>query len=147
MKTLKRNESPLWYCLYSGKTELVDEYGNSTGQYALSYGQPTQMYANISPATGHSSTEIFGSLENYDKVIVTAWLDCPINENSVLFIDKAPDMTSVPTYELTEIPTYVPFFVEVSASSVSVPTPDYIVRGVAKSKNFISIAVKKVKVS
>ena len=49
------------------------------------------MLANISQATGQSNTEQFGNLENYDKVIVTDDLNCPIDENSVLFIDKEPE--------------------------------------------------------
>lgn len=119
-----RNDSPFYYCLYADKIPIVDEYGNETGENQVAYADPVKMYANISPASGAAQTEQFGNLENYDKVIVTRDMDCPINENSVLFIDKEPE------YSLDGDPMY-----------------DYTVRRVAKSLNSISIAVRKVNVS
>ncbi len=119
-----RNDSPFYYCLYSDKIPIVDEYGNESGENRVVYEEPVKMYANISPASGAAQTEQFGNLENYDKVIVTRDMDCPIDENSVLFIDKEPE------YSLDDDPIY-----------------DYTVRRVAKSKNSISIAVRKVNVS
>lgn len=124
MTGLKRNMQPFSYCLYDRSVEIIDEHGNGTGQYQTIYGEPVKMWANISPATGAAQTEQFGNLENYDKVIVTWDMTCPIDENSVLFIDKEPE------YSLTDDPIY-----------------DYIVRRVAKSLNHIAIAVSKVKVS
>ena len=124
MKTLTRNKRKMWYCLYAEQTAQYDEYGNETGEPKITYGNAVPMFANISQATGQSMTEMFGNLENYDKVIVTDEMDCPIDENSVLFIDKEPE------YDTAGLPVY-----------------DYIVRRVAKSLNSISIAVRKVKVS
>ena len=124
MKTLKRNQRTFWYCLYDHKIPIVDEYGNQSGEEIVVYAEPVEMKANISQATGQSNTEQFGNLENYDKVIVTDWMECPIDENSVLFIDKEPE------YSLEDNPMF-----------------DYIVRRVAKSLNSVSIAVKKVNVS
>lgn len=123
MRCLKRNQKPFYYCLYDDAEEIEDEYGNATGQYRVIYDAAVQMYANISQATGQSNIEQFGNLENYDKVIVTCDMDCPIDENTVLFIDKEPE------YSLDGNPMF-----------------DYIVRRVAKSLNSISIAVRKVDV-
>ncbi len=139
MKQLKRNERPFYYCLYLSTIRAIDEYGNESGEGIETYKPHVKMYASISPATGQSNTEQFGNLENYDKVIVTDNMNCPIDENSVLFIDKAPAYTSVPTYIPTAITT--------SSATVTVPVPDYVVRRVAKSLNSISIAVRKVSVS
>ena len=86
-------------------------------------------------------------MENYDKVIVTDDLDCPIDENSVLFIDKQPEFTNVVTYEYV---TTTNNGQETSAwvvKTVAVPVHDYIVRRVAKSLNSISIAIRRVEVS
>ena len=121
-----RNDTPFYYALFDSKTALYDEYGNESG-VKVSYQAPVLMYANISPATGTAQTETFGTLENYDKVIVTHDMSCPIDENSVLFIDKEPE---TPVGNETVEPVY-----------------DYIVRRVAKSLNSISIAVRKVNVS
>ena len=67
--------------------------------------------------------EQFGQFVSYDKVIVTDDMDCPIAEDTVLFVDKNPEYKD-------EKPLY-----------------DYIVKRVAKSLNSISIAISKVNVS
>ena len=139
MKCLNRNKRAFYYCLYAGKTPIVDEYGNETGESIITYEDPVQMYANVSQATGQSNTEQFGNLENYDKVVVTEDLNCPIDENSVLFVDKEPEFTNVLTHTVTAITT--------NDETVSVPVYDYTVRRVAKSLNSVSIAIKKVDVS
>lgn len=140
------NDSPFYYCLYKETIPIVDEYGNESGEKIVTYYDPILMYANISPATGQSNTEQFGNLDNYDKVIVTCDMECPIDENSVLFIGKEPEFTDVPTNIVTEaMALYGEDVIE--AQTVSVPVFNYIVRRVAKSLNSISIAVSKVKVS
>lgn len=121
MNTLKRNETEFYYCLYQGKTAIVDEDLNATGEYGISYSDPVPMKANISQATGNTNLEQFGNSLDYDKSIVTCDMTCPIDENSVLFVDKEP------TFDTDGNPLY-----------------DYIVKKVAKSLNSISIAVKKV---
>ena len=123
MRTLSRNKQKFWYCLYTSVSNVTDTYGNETGK-SVTYSAAKQMCANISPATGMARTEQFGNLESYDKVIVTTDMNCPIDENSVLFIDKVPEFTSN-----------------------GKPLYDYIVRRVSKSINSITIAVRKVKVS
>ena len=139
MRTLKRNQRPFWYCLYQGEIPILDEYGNESGETIVTYEDEVELSANISQATGQSNTEQFGNLENYDKVIVIDDLDCPIDENSVLFIDKEPEYKDAEYNEVTAI--------TVTGATVKVPVYDYIVRRVAKSLNSISIAVSKVKVS
>ena len=119
MNTLVRNRQPFYYALYGEKAEIIDSDGMKTGEFSVGYSEPVAMRANISPATGTSRTEQFGNLENYDKVIVTAEMDCPIDEHSILWVD---DLN-------TEHPH------------------DYIVKRVAKSLNVISIAIAKVSVT
>ena len=124
MKVMERNKSTFYYMLYVRTENLEDAEGYETGEKKVVYDEAVSMRANISPATGQSNVEQFGNLENYDKVIVTDDLTCPIDENSVLFIDKSP------AYDEEGNPLY-----------------DYTVKRVAKSLNSISIAVSKVKVS
>lgn len=145
MRTMRINKRAFYYCLYSDTVTQYDDYGNENGTQVV-YEEPVQMKANISQATGQSNTEQFGNLENYDKVIVTDDLDCPIDENSVLFIDKEPEFTDGVTIDYQESDT---FLGDDTATPVTVQTPvyDYFVRRVAKSLNSISIAVKQVKVS
>lgn len=119
MRTLEINKRKFYYCLYTGKTRKYDEYGNRTSEQYATYAAPVECWANISPATGQSMTEQFGGLEDYDKVIVTHDTTLPIDENTVLYVDKVPG----------ENEAY-----------------DYIVKRVARSINSLSIAISKVKV-
>lgn len=123
MRLLKRNLKTIYYCLYGDKISLVDENGHRTGETVVSYLNYVPIECSVSPSAGYSQAETFGSLESYDKVIVTDDMTCPINENTVLFIDKLPEYKN------------------------GQPVYDYIVRRVAKSLNSISYAVSKVDVS
>jgi hypothetical protein len=102
---------------------LLDEDGNETGEYTIGYQKPAKLMCNVSPATGYAQATMFGNLESYDKVLVTDDMSCPIDENTVLFVDSKPGYNQ------------------------GVPTYDYTVRRVAKSLNSISYAISKVKVS
>ena len=125
MRTLARNKTRFIYCLCENKTSpIFDEYGNETGEYTVIYGEPCCAKGNISPASGHSITEMFGSLDNYDKVIVLNGTDWPIDTETVLFIGKP--------YE---------------EDDEGKPVYNYTVRRVAKSLNFTAIAIREVKVS
>lgn len=146
MRTLTRNKRPFWFCLYEDKIPIIDEYGNETSEYIIRYGTPTKMSANISPASGYAQTEQFGSLDNYDKVIVTDWVECPIDELSVLFIDKDVEYGEAVTIDYEESDTVLG---DDTATPVTVEVPlyNYVVVRVARSINSVSIAVRKVDVS
>ena len=116
---LKRNEQIFYYALYSANTAVTTTGGLYTGEYAVSYGTPVECRGNISASRGMSDHEVFGTGLDYDRVIVVHDMDCPIDENSIIWIDRTPDNS----------------------------TPhNYIVRRVAKSLNCISIAVRQVMV-
>ena len=166
MRCLKRNKRQIWYCLYKRTDTVTDTYGNEVGSHVV-YEQPVEMWANISQATGRSVNEQFGNLENYDKVIVTTDMDCPIDENTVLFVDKAVEYVDrdepeeeTPVSENTEETEETSAETgneETEPSEDPEPTPpppytgdplyDYIVVRVSKSLNGISIAIRKVDVS
>ena len=124
MKTLERNKQTFYYATYVSETERMD--GDlHTFEYAPSYAAWVECRANISPARGESYADVFGADVNYDRVIVTDDLSCPIDEHTVLAIDIAPN-----TRETTAV----------------LPVYDYIVTKKAKSLNFIQYAVAKVEV-
>ena len=124
MKCLERNKSDFFYLLFDKKEPVIDGNGRKTGVYRVVYKSPVKHRANISAAKGEASTEQFGSDLKYDKVIVTDDIDCPMDENSVLFVDKKPEFDSDGN-----------------------PIFDYIVKKVARSLNFASYAISKVNVS
>ncbi len=123
MKILKRNKTPFWYQLYDRTKTVEDEDGNEVGS-AVVYKDAVEMKGNISSATGSAQVEQFGNFAGYDKVIVVDDMSCPIEETTVLFIDKKPE------YDAEGNPLF-----------------DYVVKRVAKSLNVIAYAVKRVDVS
>ena len=123
MRTLNRNKVRIFYANYHGKTPIQDEYGNLTGEYEISYTNPTEVCANVSAARGESTTRQFGEDVGYDRIIVLDDPNFPIAETSVLWIETAPELKADGT-------TSTPY--------------DYIVKQVAPSLNSVSIAVSKV---
>ena len=119
MKALARNKQTLWYALYTGKTAVYDADGLFTGEYEEGYSTPVEAKMNISPANGRAALEAFGIATNYDKVLVTDDMNCPIAEDTVLWIGI--DATNNPH--------------------------NYVVNRVAKSLNSITYGVTEVSVS
>ena len=125
MRTLNRNKTRIFYANYQGKTPIKDEYGNMTSDYEISYTNPADVCANVSAARGEVTTQMFGNVESYDRVIVLDDPQFPIDMTSVLWIDTLPEI----------------------AEDGSTQTPhDYIVKQVAASLNSVSITVSKVRV-
>ena len=124
MKCLERNKTDFYYALFVAKEPGKDEYGNESGEPRIIYSEPVLAKANISPATGVSQVEQFGKELKYDKVIVFDDVNCPIDENTVLFVDKLPTRDEDGNLLF-----------------------DYIVKKIAKSLNSVSVAISKVDVS
>lgn len=120
-----RNKCVFYYAEHKGKSEIIDEYGNKTGQYKIVYGEPIKVYGNISPAKGEVQSQQFGESESYDKVIVLDDRNVSIDEHSILWVDTLPTLNDD---GLTEAPH------------------DYIVKQIAISLNSVSIAISKVNV-
>ena len=126
MRCMARNKSKFYYASYIDNTEIIDEYGNATGEYTLSYGNPIECKANISAARGDAIIRQFGESESYDKVIVLDDINAPIDEHSILWVDTLPLLNE---------------------NGTTATPHDYIVKRVAKSLNGVSIAIQKVDVA
>lgn len=120
MRTATRNKSVFWFARYSGKEDILDEYGNSTGEYTIRYDEPAKCFGSVSAAKGEASIQQFGADVSYDKVILLDDPSIPIDEHCILWVDKV-----------------------YSADT----THDYIVKKVAKSRNFLVIAISGVDVN
>ena len=118
MRMLKRNLRAFTYCPF------VSSARNGLSM-VMTYGEPVTAFGNISPATGSVSSKIFGADIVYDKVLLLDDPDLPIDEHSILFIDKG--------YEVD--------------AETGVPLYDYVVKRIAKSLNHTAVAVKRVSVS
>lgn len=125
MRCMVRNKSKFYYASYIGEIEIRDEYGNATGEYNISYGNPIECLGNISAAQGEMQNRQFGDSESYDKVIVLDDRNAPINEHSILWVDALPHLNEDGT---TDTPH------------------NYTVRRVARGLNGVSIAIRKVRV-
>ena len=126
MRCMVRNKSKFYYASYIDETEIIDEYGNATGEYKITYSNPTECKANISAAQGETKNRQFGESESYDKVIVLDDRNAPIDEHSILWVDTIPSLNEDGT-------TATPY--------------DYEVKAVARSLNGMSIAIHKVNVN
>lgn len=120
MRALKRNKQLIYFALFEGKEPMLDDNGYRTGEYKLNYGDFKPLYINVSAGKGEAQTELFGVNLNYDKVLTTCDMECPIDENTILCIEISPD---------NETHAY-----------------DYVVKKVLRSLNSISIAISKVEV-
>lgn len=119
MRNLMQNCQPVFFKMYEGQIEIIDPYGNSTGEYIPQYSVLHSAMLSVSPNKGTSETEQFGSFADYDRTMTTSDTKCPIDENSILWVDNAD----------TDGPH------------------NYVVRTRAPWKNSISFAIKKVVVS
>nr|DAR72330.1 MAG TPA: hypothetical protein [Caudoviricetes sp.] len=126
MRCLNRNKKTFYYALYKGEEEITDEDGNLTGEYEVKYEDPVKCKGNISAAKGEITINQFGYTEDYDKIIVLDNINTKISVGTVLWIDKIPEQRE---------------------KGKIIFSYDYIVKKVAKSLNFVSIAVKKVSIN
>lgn len=118
---MERYKKTIYYCLENGVSTITQD-GKIVGK-RMTYQQPVPFRIHVGWARGTADTDPFGISVDYDKPMVTNWLDCPITEGTVLFVDKEPEFRD------------------------GMPLYDYIVKRVAKSKNYITYAIKKVSVS
>lgn len=102
MRSLERNKQKFYYALYQGVTEATDSNGDYTGEQTITYGTPTAMYANIAPANGTAIIEQFGVDSRYTRLISTTDMGCPLDLQSVLWIDTT-DTTAPPGFKVVGI--------------------------------------------
>ncbi len=123
MRSLEINKQPMWYALYTGKTEVIDEYGNHTGVFKLTYGQPVLYPVNMSQSRGTADVDMFGVEASYDRTFTTTDMDCPIKEDSIIWFEADPT---------TDPYNYVVYQVANSLNSITIA-----IRGVDVSKDVV----------
>lgn len=121
MRLLNRNKQSIYFRLLTRDDPVTDENGYLTGERDVEYSSPEHLRCNVSRATGESVAQLFGTQDDYDKIILTEDMGCPIDENSVLIVDDLEGRHRTGWY-------------------------DYIVKRVAKTLNVIAYAISYVKV-
>lgn len=86
MRSVQRNKQPIWYALRLSSTEVIDEYGNATGEFVEQYSVPMKLNINVGVPKGQITLERFGLNDNYTRVLATTDMDCPLQEDSILWI-------------------------------------------------------------
>lgn len=123
MRELEINKQLIYYALFKGYTDAVDSNGYKTGEKTKSYDTPVPLRINVSPARNNASREAFGIETPYDRTMTTGDMTCPITEDTILWIGKAPVVNGVATPH------------------------NYYVQRVSKSLNDIVYAIKEVTLS
>lgn len=85
MQSLMSNHRTVYYALYTGMTDITRD-GYKTGEKRKTYSDPVAFPCNVSPARNPADTEPFGISTDYDRTIVTCDMNCPIAEDSILWV-------------------------------------------------------------
>lgn len=98
MRMLRRNKQKLWYANPTGWQYAVDENGFKTGEKEVSYAEPQEIrmsmnFVTMAGADGHGPNAILdpqGIVTGYSWTAITDDVDCPVNEESILWYGKEP---------------------------------------------------------
>lgn len=90
MRTQHRNQRPVYYAAYEGVTELTDEGGNYTGEYGVSYTEPTFALMNVSGGRGQADVALFGLTQTFSRTATTQDLDTDWNTQMVFWVECDP---------------------------------------------------------
>ena len=90
MRTLNRNQQPIYYATFVSKTEIVDEYENATGEYKITYSAPVKAAWNVSVVESEADIAMFG-VQALDAIVgVASRNGFPLDETSILWYGITP---------------------------------------------------------
>ena len=95
MRELERNKQLIYYALLNSTTEATDLAGYKTGELVKSYSAPAPYRINVSPARNNAERDAFGIDCAYSKTMSTADMDCPIKEDTLLWVGIQPSTSTV----------------------------------------------------
>ncbi|MBQ0097907.1 MAG: hypothetical protein KBS62_03100 [Oscillospiraceae bacterium] len=90
MTTQARNRKTIYYAVCNGSSEIVDADGNKTSRYELQYSEQVKAKMSISPDNGIISSNGYGLADEYKRTMTTADMNCPITDNTKLWIGIEP---------------------------------------------------------
>lgn len=91
MRSLKRNQTTVYYANLLEEKQAKDENGYLTGENIPIYDEKKPLDIYVSANTGDISSQMFGNLSDYDRVMSVSDVNCPINEDSLLWIGVSKD--------------------------------------------------------
>lgn len=98
MHVLGRNKQYLWYANPTGSSYRTDSNGLKTGEKTVSYGNPVKARmsmalssgANNLGSQGMAELQRYGITTGYTHRAVTDDMDCPMNEESLVWYNISP---------------------------------------------------------
>ena len=91
MRTTQRDKRPVYYAFFDGITELLDENGDYTGEYEITYSEPIKAYMNVSGGRGQADIALFGLTQTFSRTATTQDLDTPFNTEMVFWVECDPE--------------------------------------------------------
>lgn len=85
---LERLKRQVYFRQYLGLQDELDENNDIVGQAPV-YSETFSERMGQSAAKGTAESAIFGNLLDYDRTLTTKHLDCPMAENSIVWLDGA----------------------------------------------------------
>lgn len=127
MRTTQRDKRAIWYALYQGVTDAVDEDGNLTGEHPVSYSSPVKARMNVSGGRGQAAIEEFGIDNPFTRTAVTDDLTTAFDTDTIFWFGISP--------------------YESDADQTPTVPHNYRCTGVARTINGVTIALAEVNVS
>lgn len=91
MQSMIRNRKEFWYALYDHEEEVFED-GYRVGVKSV-YQNPVQAFGNVAYELSQTYTEMMtGVAKNYQMFLSPMPVDCPIDEQSILWIDTMPEI-------------------------------------------------------
>lgn len=90
MRSLKKNQRPMYYALFDNEIPIYDENGNEELETRAGYKKPVLFYASLSTGQSDAEESPFGKNVTYDRVISTCNTSLPIDENSLIWVKNTP---------------------------------------------------------
>ena len=103
MLNLVSNMQTIEYALYTGMQDGTTPGGKRTGEPVKVYTPPQKYRIYVSPSKGEAAIEPFGQSEDYTNVMSTANMNCPIDENSILWIGISSKNGAKHNYRVTRV--------------------------------------------
>lgn len=94
MRTVQRNKRTIYYALYQGVTDVVDDDGNYTGEQTVSYSAPVEAKMNVSGGRGQAEIDLFGIDNPFTRTAVTGDLTTQFDTDTVFWFGVTPGETA-----------------------------------------------------
>lgn len=122
MRSLERDKQNIWVCRPTGKHEILDDEGYSTGEYVDTFSKPIKYRIGINPTIGDAKFSPYGTTQDLRREMTTTNKNMQIAIGDYVYVDVVPKFDDLGNLKLNDegIPT-------VSA--------DYMVTAVMNSQN------------